>query len=138
MIIRQFLYDQDLESVLSLWQDSFPQIQMSPSDKPEEIRKKIERDADLFLVAEKDSRVIGAVLGGFDGRRGMIYHLAVASAWRSEGIGRALMKEIEHRLRAKGCLKYYLLVRKDNRDAIGFYENLDCEVMDLYIMGKVI
>ena len=66
MIIRQFNYDQDLESVLNLWRNSAPQIQMSPSDAPKEIRKKLQRDADLFLVAEDDEQIIGAVLGGFD------------------------------------------------------------------------
>jgi ribosomal protein S18 acetylase RimI-like enzyme len=111
---------------------------MSPSDNPKEIRKKLQRDADLFLVAEEDNHIIGAVMGGFDGRRGMIYHLAVEPLRRREGVGRILMERIEDRLRDKGCLKYYLLVTKDNRDTIGFYESLGCEVMDLFIMGKVI
>lgn len=138
MRIRQFDYDQDLESVLNLWKNSFPQIRISPSDDPKEIRKKLQRDADLFLVAEEDERIIGAVLGGFDGRRGMIYHLAVDPSRRGEGIGRVLMEEVEDRLRVKGCHKYYLLITKDNRDTIGFYESLGCEVMDLFILGKVI
>ncbi|HEY47349.1 MAG: hypothetical protein AMJ88_02150 [Anaerolineae bacterium SM23_ 63] len=138
MIVRQFNYDQDLDSVLNLWRNSAPQIRMSPSDNPKEIRKKLQRDADLFLVAEEDDHIIGAVLGGFDGRRGMIYHLAVEPSRRREGVGRVLMERIEDRLRGKGCLKYYLLVTKDNRETIGFYESLGCEVMDLFILGKVI
>ncbi len=138
MKLRQFDYEQDLEPVLNLWKNSYPQIRMSPSDNPMEIRKKLQRDADLFLVAEENTHIIGAVLGGFDGRRGMIYHLAVDPSRRGEGIGRVLMKEVEDRLRDKGCRKYYLLVTKDNRDTIGFYESLGCEVMDLYILGKVL
>ncbi len=138
MIIRQFNYDQDLEPVLNLWRNSAPRIRMSSSDDPKEIRKKLQRDADLFLVAVEDDHIIGAVMGGFDGRRGMIYHLAVDPSRRREGVGRDLMERIEDRLRGKGCLKYYLLVTKDNRDTIGFYESLGCEVMDLFIMGKVI
>jgi ribosomal protein S18 acetylase RimI-like enzyme len=138
MIIRQFDYDQDLEPVINLWRNSFPQIRMSPSDDPKEIRKKLQRDADLFLVAEDDDHIVGAVLGGFDGRRGMVYHLAVETSRRGEGIGRNLMEQIEDRLRAKGCRKYYLLVTKDNTDTIGFYESLGCEVMDLFILGKVL
>ncbi len=111
---------------------------MSSSDDPKEIRKKLRRDADLFLVAEEDDQILGAVMGGFDGRRGMIYHLAVDPSHRHMGTGRALMERIEDRLRNKGCLKYYLLVTEDNRDTIGFYESLGCEVMDLFIMVKVI
>ena len=138
MIIRQFIYDKDLGSVLNLWRNSAPEIQMSLSDNPKEIRKKLQRDADLFLVAEEGDHIIGAVMGGFDGRRGMIYHLAIEPSRRGEGVGRVLMERIEDCLRGKGCLKYYLLVTKHNRDTIGFYESLGCEVMDLFIMGKVI
>jgi ribosomal protein S18 acetylase RimI-like enzyme len=77
-------------------------------------------------------------MGGFDGRRGMIYHLAVDPPSQREGVGQALMEEIEQRLRNKGCLKYYLLVTKHNQPAIVFYEAIGCEVMDLYVLGKVL
>jgi putative acetyltransferase len=92
------------------------------SDTPEEIKKKIERDPDLFLIAENEEGIIGTVIGGFDGRRGMIYHLAVRKDKRKNGIGAKLLAEVEDRLRAKGCLKCYLLVLADNTEAIHFYE----------------
>jgi ribosomal protein S18 acetylase RimI-like enzyme len=138
MNIREFDYKQDLQSVIDLWQEGDPGIQLSPSDNPAEIRKKLQRDPDLFLVAVDEARVVGVVMGGFDGRRGMAYHLAVATTHRGVGIGRVLMEELERRLRLKGCLKYYLLVTKDNQDAISFYESLGCEIMNLFVLGKVI
>lgn len=138
MDIREFDYKKDLQSVLNLWQEGDPGIQLSPSDNPAEIKKKIQRDPDLFLVAVDDARVIGVVMGGFDGRRGMVYHLAVKTAYRGAGIGGALMEELERRLRLKGCLKYYLLVTKDNQSAVSFYESLGCEIMNLFVLGKVI
>ena len=92
----------------------------------------------MFLVAEGDARIVGAVVGGFDGRRGMVYHLAVETTQRGRGFGRALMGELELRLRRKGCLKYYLLVTRDNQDAVAFYQRLGCEVMDLLVLRKVI
>jgi ribosomal protein S18 acetylase RimI-like enzyme len=51
-------------------------------------------------------------MGGYDGRRGMIYHLAVDHAYRARGIGKLLMDEVERRLQAKGCRKAYLLVKR--------------------------
>jgi len=137
MKIREFDYQHDLQAVLDLWQEGYPGIQLSPSDDPKEIRKKLQRDPDLFLVAVDDARVVGVVMGGFDGRRGMVYHLAVVASYRMAGVGRALMEELEQRLRLKGCLKYYLLVTKDNQDAISFYEHMGCEVMNLFVMGKM-
>jgi len=138
MNVREFVYENDLQAVLELWRGGSPGIRISPSDDPAEIRKKLQRDPDLFLIAEEDARIVGAVVGGFDGRRGMVYHLAVETTQRGRGIGRALMRELEVSLRRKGCLKYYLLVTKDNQDAVAFYQRLGCEVMDLLVLGKVI
>ena len=136
--IRTFDPKVDLQAVLNLWRTAGTGIQLSPSDRPEEIHKKLQRDPDLFLVAEEEGRIVGAVLGGFDGRRGMVYHLAVDPSLRRRGIGRALMVEMESRLRAKGCLKYYLLITHDNAEAMDFYRALGWERMELNVMGKVI
>jgi ribosomal protein S18 acetylase RimI-like enzyme len=66
-----------------------------------------------------------------------MYHLAVSAESRSRGIGASLMEELENRLKEKGCLKYYLLVARDNVDAIRFYEKRGWQNMDdLFIFGK--
>lgn len=135
-IIRQFIYPNDYSALYELWGTAGPGIHLRRSDEPEEIQKKLARDPDLFLVAESEGRIIGSVIGGFDGRRGMMYHLAVADPYRRQGIGDALMVELERRLRDKGCLKYYLLVTKDNETAIRFYETHGWTLMDLFIYGK--
>ena len=75
-------------------------------------------------------------MGGFDGRRGIVYHLAVHPPARHQGLGTALMSELEGRLRAKGCLKAYLLVTLDNPDALAFYERLGWGEMPMHLMGK--
>mgnify|MGYP005862282847 CR=1 FL=1 len=134
--IRSFNFAEDYETVLQLWEQAGPGIHIGRSDTPEEIQKKIARDADLFLVAEIEGKIVGTVLGGFDGRRGLIYHLAVRPEYRQNGIGDILMREVEQRLREKGCHRSYLLVTKDNLDAIRFYENRGWTRMDLYIYGK--
>lgn len=138
MIVRTFDLACDLDQVIGLWSHSGPGIQLSASDREEELRKKLARDPDLFLVAEHDGDLVAAVLGGFDGRRGIVYHLAVEAGHRRRGIGQALMEELERRLQGKGCLKYYLLVRPDNAPARAFYQTLGWERMDLDIMGKQI
>jgi ribosomal protein S18 acetylase RimI-like enzyme len=120
--IREFTFDSDYARVLSLWQGIESGMNVGRSDTPEEIKKKIERDPDLFLVSESNNEIIGTIIGGFDGRRGMIYHLAVRMDVRGQGIGAALLAEVEKRLQSKGCLKVYLLVLADNHSAIHFYE----------------
>jgi ribosomal protein S18 acetylase RimI-like enzyme len=120
--IRQFIYPEDYQAVHALWAQAGPGIHLRRSDEPQEIAKKVARDPDLFLLAEQDNAIIGSVLGGFDGRRGMVYHLAVAQDYRRQGIGEMLMQALEQRLREKGCIRFYLLVTRDNADAIRFYE----------------
>lgn len=128
--IRPFRYPDDLAAARALWADSGPGVNLGRSDEPVEIEKKLARDPDLFLVAEADGGLIATVIGGFDGRRGMVYHLAVAKSHRRLGIAEALMCELEERLRSKGCRRYYLLVFKDNQGAVNFYERLGWERMD--------
>jgi len=121
--IRQFHFPEDYDAAARLWKSLEKGVVVGRSDTRDEIAKKIARDPDLFLVAESDNELIGTVIGGYDGRRGMIYHLAVASAHREKGIGSQLMAEVEKRLQAKGCLKCYLLVLSDNVEAAQFYEH---------------
>ncbi|GJQ36064.1 MAG: N-acetyltransferase [Anaerolineaceae bacterium] len=120
--IREFDFEDDYVSVLSLWQGIETGMHVGPSDTPGEIKKKLERDPDLFLVAELENRIIGSIIGAFDGRRGMIYHLAVHGDFRRQGIGGLLLAEVEKRLKAKGCIKCLLVVMDDNETAKRFYE----------------
>ncbi len=120
--IREFRLGEHYEAALSLWGSVGTGVHVGPSDAPAEIEKKLQRDPDLFLVAEEDGVLIGTVIGGFDGRRGFIYHLAVLPEHQGRGIGMTLMDEVEGRLRAKGCIRCYLLVMPDNVEAIQYYE----------------
>lgn len=135
--IREFHFPSDYESVYQLWRNIEKGVHVGRSDTLAEIEKKIARDPDLFIVAESDRAIIGSVIGGFDGRRGLIYHLAVAESFRGMGIGSRLMDEVESRLRAKGCLKCYLLVTTDNPEAEGYYQHRGWQPMDtIHLFGK--
>jgi ribosomal protein S18 acetylase RimI-like enzyme len=134
--IRVFNLSQDYEIVRDLWENVGSGVHLGRSDGHEEIAKKLQRDPDLFLVAENNQQIIGTVLGGFDGRRGMVYHLAVRGENRNSGVGEALMEALEERLRLKGCLRYYLLVTEDNNEAMKFYEKRGWKQLELFVYGK--
>jgi ribosomal protein S18 acetylase RimI-like enzyme len=135
--IREFQFPGDYEQVYKLWKSIEKGVHVGRSDAPDEIKKKITRDPDLFLVAEVDGRIIGSVIGGYDGRRGLIYHLAVSAPFRGNGIGSWLMDEVESRLRAKGCLKCYLLITEDNLEVADYYQRRGWQAMDtIHLYGK--
>ena len=135
--IREFRFPADYQQVYQLWESMEKGVRVGRSDIRAEIEKKIARDPDLFLIAEIDENIVGSVIGGFDGRRGLIYHLAVAKAFRERGIGSQLLNEVEARLRAKGCLKSYLMVTPDNEEAAHYYERHGWHHMDyVRLYGK--
>lgn len=135
--IREFCFPADYESVFALWKSIEKGVRTGRSDTLAEIEKKLSRDPDLFLVAEAEGEIVGSVIGGYDGRRGLIYHLAVTSALRGLGIGSRLMDELESRLQAKGCLKCYLLVTIDNPEAEAYYQHRGWQHMDtVRLYGK--
>ena len=47
------------------------------------------------------------------------------------------MDELEARLREKGCLKCYLLVTRDNPEAVEYYQRRGWQPMDaVHLFGK--
>jgi ribosomal protein S18 acetylase RimI-like enzyme len=131
--IREFHFPEDFPQVENLWASMEKGVSLGRSDTPDEIQKKLTRDPDLFLVAEENGQIIGTIIGGYDGRRGLLYHLAVATSYRGRGIGSRLMEEIESRLRAKGCLRCYLLVTTNNPEGMQYYERHGWERMDFVV-----
>ena len=90
----------------------------------------------MFLVGTLGSRLVAAVMAGYDGHRGWINYLAVAPDCREMGIGRRLMNEAESMLRDLGCPKVNLQVRSSNVGTVEFYRNIGYSVDDVVSMGK--
>jgi ribosomal protein S18 acetylase RimI-like enzyme len=133
MQIREFQMA-DYKQVFSLWQESG--LVISRSDTLESLRKQLKRDADLFLVAEENMRIVGVVLGRWEGRRGWINRLAVETDQRHKKLGSLLVTEVEKRLKAKGCEKVNLLIDGDNSSVQEFYKRIGYNRDDLIFMEK--
>jgi len=124
----------DHDRVVRLWKTSG--IHVGPSDSVGELERSRRRDPDLFLVAHREGRLVGVVLGRFDGRRGWIHHLAVASDHRRLGLGRDLVMRVERGLLRKGCAKVNLHIEPDNHRVSTFYSRLGYRSRDLLFMEK--
>jgi ribosomal protein S18 acetylase RimI-like enzyme len=119
---------------VAIWKASG--LHISRSDTLESLTKQLERDADLFLVAEENKRIAGVVLGRWEGRRGWINRLAVAPDQQGKGTGSLLVTEVEKRLKAKGCEKVNLLIESDNSGVQEFYKRIGYSRDDLLFMEK--
>jgi ribosomal protein S18 acetylase RimI-like enzyme len=125
----------DRAAVVALWREVFADD--PPWNEPEGIiERKLTVQPQLFLVAEVEGRVVGTVLGGFDGVRGWIHHLAVQTAHRRKGVARLLMRAAEDGLKNLGCPKVNLQVRASNLAVIEFYRSLGYNVEERASLGK--
>lgn len=96
----------------------------SPGDDDKGLRRFAQHNAGMFLVAVQGATVVGSAMGGWDGRRGWIYHVATAPEHRREGLATRMVRQIEDRLRTLGSPRANAIVLEDNDEAIRFWESL--------------
>ena len=103
----------DYEQMIELW-NSIEGLQLSDADSRENIERYLERNKGLSYVCEHDDTIIGTILGGHDGRRGFLYHVAVSPEFRQHKIGNQLVEMSLERLRKEGITKCHIFVLEDN------------------------
>ena len=91
-------------------------------DSREEIAKYLRRNPTTCFVAEQGEKIVGVILSGHDGRRGLIHHLAVAEDCRRQGIAAELLRHAEDSLKAEGINKIALFVFNRNEAGNAFWE----------------
>lgn len=96
----------------------------SVTDSIEGLTRLIREPAALLLVATIDDRMVGSVIGGWDGWRGNIYRLAVTPEHRRRGIARRLVGAISNALLNKGAERLSALVEHEHLWATEFWESL--------------
>lgn len=133
LVIRPFR-ESDQDAVVALWMECG--LVVPWNDPVKDIHRKLAVQREMFLVGTLGSRLVAAVMAGYDGHRGWINYLAVAPDCRKMGIGRRLMNEAESMLRDLGCPKVNLQVRSSNVGAVEFYRNIGYSVDDVVSMGK--
>jgi N-acetylglutamate synthase len=116
----------DYEQIIDLWKNS-PGIGLSDADSKRNINQFLERNPGLSFVYEREKKIVGTILCGHDGRRGYIYHVAVDSAWKRQGIGKKLIAQSLSKLTHKRIAKCHLFLFHDNKEAMQFYDQIGWE-----------
>jgi ribosomal protein S18 acetylase RimI-like enzyme len=117
---------EDIEGVLELWRqaDATPSV----TDNADDLRRAITDSPAHVLVAEAQARIVGSIIGTFDGWRGNIYRLAVHPDYRRHGVARALVAEVAKKLAEQGAKRITALVEKDHPLAMNFWESVGYRV----------
>lgn len=119
--IRRCLPD-EAEAVLALWRESGATV--SATDTVEDLRRAVADSPAWVLVAEEGGRLVGSVIGSFDGWRANLYRLVVRPECRRRGIARRLVQEVTRRLAEQGARRVCALVEKDHPLAVGFWSGI--------------
>jgi ribosomal protein S18 acetylase RimI-like enzyme len=135
MIIRPFR-PSDFGEARALWEAS-DGVGLSSADEPDAVRAFLERNPGLSFVAT-DPGVVGTILCGHDGRRGLIHHLVAAPSHRRRGVATALLQHGLEALRREGIAKCHLLVYRTNEAGLAFWRKVGADertTLSLFSIG---
>ncbi len=115
----------DYDAIYELWNTTEQSRRaLNPIDDSQEgIDRYLKRNPKTCFVAMEKNKVIGVILTGHDGRRGMIHHLCVHPKYRCMGLAGQLVTVAEEALKKEDIQKIFCLVFNDNDSANAFWEN---------------
>jgi ribosomal protein S18 acetylase RimI-like enzyme len=129
----------DYDDVYFLWTHTQGMGMNTLDDSREGIARYLKRNPATCFVARDNGTMVGAILSGHDGRRGFIYHAAVAQTHRKRGIGRRLVDNAVDALKKDGIHKVVFAVLRNNEIGNRFWERLGFEERpDLIFRTKAI
>ncbi|KIF73342.1 GCN5 family acetyltransferase [Streptomyces sp. 150FB] len=105
----------DVDDVLRFWREAAEGT--SISDDHDGVTRLVTRDSEALILAERDGRLTGTVIAGFDGWRCSAYRLAVHPDCRRQGIATALLDAAEQRFSSLGGRRVDAMVLNRNEQA---------------------
>lgn len=114
---------EDYDEVIALWSCT-KGLSISEDDTRDRIALYLSRNPGLSFVALMGGDLVGTVLCGHDGRRGVLRHLTVAERYQGTGIARQLVSASVTSLAHQGIHKCNLYVLDSNPSAHRFWLHL--------------
>ena len=99
-------------------------MSLDEDDSRDGIALYLRRNPGSCFVALDGTAIVGAVLCGHEGRRGILRHLAVKPEYRKKGIATSLIRACLEALSAEGIKKCNIFVMDDNGAGLQFWEHI--------------
>jgi N-acetylglutamate synthase len=112
-IVVRPLTPADYAAAVALWRRC-EGVEVGEGDDGDSFARYLGRNPGLSHAAMAGGTLVGAALCGHDGRRGWVYHLAVAPEFRGQGIGRRILEMGMAGLRECGISRAIVLVAREN------------------------
>ena len=110
----------------ALWEVT-PGVGLSAADEVNAIEAFLDRNPNMSFVATDGPMLVGTILCGHDGRRGLIHHLVTASSHRRKGIARSLLRMGLCALHDAKIDKCHLMVFRTNEDGHTFWHSVGAQ-----------
>ncbi len=92
----------DMAAMLNVWRDAG---ERTGTPRRAELTQVLDLDPELLLLAEVGDQVAGVIVGTTDGHWGYLKRFVVRPQNRRQGVGRALIEELERRFVARGIYR---------------------------------
>lgn len=129
MEIRKMTID-DYDGVYALWMSCRNMGFNDVDDSREGIARFLDRNPETVFVAVENGETEGIILGGHDGRRGFIHHMAVRESYRRTGLGTKLAETCLEAMKRENISKVALVAFKYNEAGNAFWEAQGFTVRD--------
>jgi ribosomal protein S18 acetylase RimI-like enzyme len=113
----------DYDGAHRLW-SAAEGMSLGEEDSRDGIALYLRRNPNSCFVALDGAEILGVVLCGHEGRRGILRHLAVKRDYRKRGIATSLVRACFDALSAEGIKKCNIFVMDDNEAGLEFWEHI--------------
>ena len=137
MVKTRLMTINDWDGVAEVWKNH--EGTNPVDDSVEGFTRYLKRNPTTSFVAEDNGRIVGTILAGHDGRRGIFHHVSIIPEYRKQGTGRMLVESAMEALKKEGITKVLLVVFEHNENGNAFWEHMGfTERTDLVYRNKYI
>ncbi|NOY88220.1 MAG: GNAT family N-acetyltransferase [FCB group bacterium] len=120
---------EDYDEIIRVWSISGLPYKPKGRDRKNMIAKEMENPNCAFFGLFESDKMIGVVIGNFDGRRGWVNRLAIDPDYRGKGLASLLIEYCEDFLRKQGAMVMCALIEDINYPSISAFQKAgyNCE-----------
>lgn len=116
---------EDYDGIKSLWRRTGLRSRLQGRDSFVMMQRQMEADPDLFIGAFYKERLVGLVIGSYDGRlKGWINRLSVDPEYRRLGIAQELVARVEKALENHGIALFCALIETSHKESLNLFRKI--------------
>jgi len=139
MQINIFTID-EYDDLLTLWERCGLSYEENGRDSRERVEQQIYDDHIVILTLKTDEgKLIGSIIGSYDGRKAWINRLAVHPDYRGRRLAARLIEEVEDKLTEMGATIFAALIEDQNFPSMAAFKHCGYEGRDdiIYFRKKL-